>query len=629
MTIQCNFAKDGSFSLQYGGIRIDGCYPGVDNMPIHPLSVKVEQYEGGGAAIYTTLNGTIELTVVPHEDGLCIDSQIRGFREAPHTFHPIIRGLIPGLQGIYRQGFGIAGPSGFCKLDDVRQEGGAGVDSHGLIVFAGVNENLCMFTTDHKRFVNSFNTRLEYRYHDTLFCGAAFRLENTVTDVVLPSLYIVGSNELADVLSDAAEKIGSKAELTKPPLYSWCSWYYCYHNFDMELLEEYAAAFAKERNNSPIQYIQIDAGYFTAAGDWLTHNHLWPGGMEAAARVIKSHGFAPGIWIAPYMVSNRSRIFHDHPDWLLYKKDGSLVTEWRMYHEYSVWGYPDEEYYVLDTSHPDALAYIRSVFCQFKSWGYDLYKTDFMLWGHHDSSNLKRYVGGKTSVEYFIELLDVIREEIGDSYWLGCIAPFYEMIGYVDGMRIAGDVGAEWDKNGRAQKHLLREIIGDNYFNNVYWQNDPDALIIRNIHSFLTQGELEALALLQATSGGAVYTSDPLHKLNKNCADLFSFVYPDAPVTPTVYDITNMDKEVLFTHDLGDGKFLLYFFNVHDQSIKTFYKLEDVIGEAVYLHLWNTGEYTNGKQDVLLLDMERRSGRLYFASTQNAISNKPNNLWKW
>ena len=46
------------------------------------------------------------------------------------------------------------------------------------------------------------------------------------------------------------------------------------------------------------------------------------------------------------MVGNRSRLFAEHPDWILYDLNGNPVTPWIMDNEPKVWGYQDEEYYV-------------------------------------------------------------------------------------------------------------------------------------------------------------------------------------------------------------------------------------------------------------------------------------------
>ncbi len=78
------------------------------------------------------------------------------------------------------------------------------------------------------------------------------------------------------------------------------------------------------------------------------------------------------------------------------------------------------------------------------------------------------------------DTMAMIRDAIGeDSYLLGSIAPFMPCIGYVDGMRIASDMGAQWTEGAFGPANLLQELPYDNYFNR---QNDPDSVILRHSH---------------------------------------------------------------------------------------------------------------------------------------------------
>ena len=87
--------------------------------------------------------------------------------------------------------------------------------------------------------------------------------------VLLPEFYIEYSETIESGLEKAAKKIGREmgARLAAPPAYHWCSWYYCYHNFDRVQLEEYLTGLKKMEEKPPIRYFQIDAGYFPSTGD--------------------------------------------------------------------------------------------------------------------------------------------------------------------------------------------------------------------------------------------------------------------------------------------------------------------------------------------------------------------------
>ncbi len=95
-----------------------------------------------------------------------------------------------------------------------------------------------------------------------------------------------------------------------------------------------------------------------------------------------------------------------------------------------------------------------------------------------------------------------------------------------DAMRIGDDVGAEWNGKPFGPENMIRQVSGCSYMNGLLWQNDPDAVLLRDFHIHMNGSELESLALLQAVSGGAIYTSDPLHELPSDRLELFRMLAP-------------------------------------------------------------------------------------------------------
>ncbi len=81
-----------------------------------------------------------------------------------------------------------------------------------------------------------------------MICSYGLRTERMKRSaVLLPEFYIEYSETIESGLEKAAKKIGREmgARLAAPPAYHWCSWYYCYHNFDRVQLEEYLTGFGK------------------------------------------------------------------------------------------------------------------------------------------------------------------------------------------------------------------------------------------------------------------------------------------------------------------------------------------------------------------------------------------------
>ncbi len=124
----------------------------------------------------------------------------------------------------------------------------------------------------------------------------------------------------------------------------------------------------------------------------------------------------------------------------------------------------------------------------------------------------------------------MIREEIGeDSYWLACIAPYAPCLGLADGMRVSNDAGPSWSEG--SQGNMIQETLASQYFNNVFWQNDPDCVVLRDERTHLAAHEVEALALWSGILGGTVTCSDLLHRLPPERLALWRFLEPGEKAT--------------------------------------------------------------------------------------------------
>lgn len=127
-----------------------------------------------------------------------------------------------------------------------------------------------------------------------------------------------------------------------PESYHWCIWYY-YQSFDELNLTQRLSGLKQIKPSIPIQTIQIDAGYFAKPGDWLEPTRRFSHGIKAAFRQIIDAGYRAGVWIGPFMVGNRSRLYREHPDWVVHLPDGTPRAEWKFSGKSRTWGYPDEE----------------------------------------------------------------------------------------------------------------------------------------------------------------------------------------------------------------------------------------------------------------------------------------------
>ena len=622
--LQYHIHKDGSFDITGSCIELTGCYPAVNEIPVRPVKTVTSE----GSIIYTLPDGKISIML--RKDGqeriavCCSAEGLAGI----HDLEIFGAAYAAQAEKVFVQGLGMEGPSGVYDLGtDVP-------DSFGLTAWCRGKNAMIAYAEDHRRYTTVFRTGTRKTYGGkSTEISAGFNLEGTAKEETeLPVLFLEESDDLMTGLQDCAGKIARAMHARTPaqPLFFWGSWYHAYENMDRRMLDDYLKDM-KSRPEFPFSCVEIDAGYAACPGDWLTASHHWPDGMQEAANAITDAGYRAGIWVAPFIVGENSRLYREHPDWVIRKTDGSPLSQLQCYTEPKLWGVRDSNYYVLDASHPDALAYIRTVFSTLKEWGYTFFKTDFMLWNMQDTSLVLRYRDDLTSVEIVRMVLETIREAIGEeSCLLGCIAPFMPFIGFADGMRIAGDCGAKWD-GAYGPRNLLRELPADMYFNHVFWQNDPDAMLIRDFDTQFTKEEAVSLTLLQALSGGAVSTSDPTVRLSEERKRLLRFVVPHGIHMPEMPSFGSDKREIFLLHRLDQGM-LLFVMNPTEDPVVAHYRISEITGESG----WYQTEYDLQKdrdpmsvqEDFFIRDLAPHASVLLFL-TKKPMRNMPENLWEW
>ena len=617
MALAWKLNADGSFDVVGGGVALQGCYPALDGAAVRPVRVTVRETADGGSLCYTLAQGELALTLGSDGPTLTVSTTLRGLPAAPHWVQPIAGARVEGADRFFRQGIGMSGPTVFTSWPPREQ-----TDSYTVSALIAADEaTLTCFTLDYRHYTMRTLLTPAQGVADAARFAIGFATECIplpAPALTLPVLRLTHAATPWAGLHGAAREIGQAmgARTDKPTAFHWCSWYYLYQHLSEQLLDEYLAGFQALDPPVPLQTVQIDAGYFPANGDWLEANWRWPAGMPAAIAKIAAAGYRPGIWIGPFMVGNRSRLYREHPEWMLRDLHGAPLAPWRHYGEYRVWGYPDEETYVLDTSHPEAMAYLRQVFRTLRAWGVTFFKTDFILWGLQDSTGVRRHTPGKTSVEYVRDVLEMIREEIGEeSFWLGCIAPYAPFIGLADAMRIAADVSDQW---GAVLPNVIQETVGDQYFNNVWWQNDPDAVLVRNFHISMSREETYALALWQGMQGGVVNTSDPLHLISAERLALFRFLQPAPEPVAAVMPCWGQNRPLRIAVRAYPARqaWGVLVLNANDYPVAERLSLVDLTGQpTAHLFAWApAGATALGEASSVLVELPPHAARLYYVT---------------
>lgn len=102
---------------------------------------------------------------------------------------------------------------------------------------------------------------------------------------------------------------------------SWESFYFRYTQKDLLRL-------AKQGRDLGAELFVLDDGWFGARnddtrslGDWdVVNRRKLPDGLGGLARKVRALGMDFGLWVEPEMVSENSRLYRKHPDWILGRK---------------------------------------------------------------------------------------------------------------------------------------------------------------------------------------------------------------------------------------------------------------------------------------------------------------------
>ncbi len=183
---------------------------------------------------------------------------------------------------------------------------------------------------------------------------------------------------------------------------------------------------------SALPCFQIDDGWQTAVGDWLSVKPAFPNGMRSMALKIKEKGLQPGLWLAPFVASAKSDLLRRHPDWLLKDAKGRPIkVGWNP-----LWG---GWYYALDFYHEGLREYLSGVFYTvIEKWGFELLKLDFLF------AVALAPPPGKTRGGVMWEAMEFLRHLVGSRRILACGVPLGSAFGLADYCRIGGDVHLAW-----------------------------------------------------------------------------------------------------------------------------------------------------------------------------------------
>ena len=293
-----------------------------------------------------------------------------------------------------------------------------------------------------------------------------------------------------------------------PRVVGYSSWYRHYTDIDEDkLTHDFAGleeALGGVGTGRVVKVFQVDDGY-TKVGDWQTPDTAkFPRELGPVAAAAREHGYVPGLWMAPFVCERASRVFAEHPDWLLRDEAGALVPTG------SHWS----GQVALDTLNPEVRAYVTaSIRKATREWGFGFLKLDFL----YGACMLPH--GGRNRGELMADALDLLREAAGDGVWLDfCGVPLVSAFGRCEYCRVGCDVGLDWDDKpfmrltGRERvstKNNLANTRGRAHLDGLAFGCDPDVFFLRRDVK-LTDRQRADLLDADTHLGSVFFTSDDM-----------------------------------------------------------------------------------------------------------------------
>ena len=222
---------------------------------------------------------------------------------------------------------------------------------------------------------------------------------------------------------------------------------------------------------------------------------------------IHSRGFKAGLWLAPFVAEEKSKLFKEHKRWFKKDEKGKLVKS----------GGNWSGHYALDLSKKEVRDYIQKSLEHYMDLGFDFFKLDFL------------YAAGivvdknKTRSQTQREAYQFLRDVLKDKLILGCGANIANSIDIFDYLRVGPDVSLEFDdvaymrmfhRERISTKVTIQNTIYRSFFNQRLFANDPDVFLLRDGNIKLSAQQRKSLTKINALFGSLLMTSDNIASYN-------------------------------------------------------------------------------------------------------------------
>ena len=284
----------------------------------------------------------------------------------------------------------------------------------------------------------------------------------------------------------------------------YTSWYNHYQNINETII--YNAL--KGMDSSTYNLFQIDDGYETYVGDWLDVDPVkFPAGLKGIVDDVHAKGLMAGIWLAPFVAEEKSKLFKEHPEFIKRDEKGKMIKA----------GGNWSGFYPLDLEREDVKAYIRKCLEHYMNMGFDFFKLDFLYACNLGPSNLTRAERSQQSYAF-------LRETLKNRLILGCGAIISNSYKNFDYLRIGPDVSLKFDdtfimrlmhRERISTKVTIQNTIFRSMFDGFLFGNDPDVFLLRDDNIKLTKKQKESLIIINAIFGSLLMTSDNISEYDE------------------------------------------------------------------------------------------------------------------
>ena len=337
--------------------------------------------------------------------------------------------------------------------------------------------------------------------------------------------------------------------LTYKKIKGYTSWYNYYQNINEKIILRDLDAISEKTDK--VNTFQIDDGYQTAVGDWLSINKTkFPNGMKPIVEKIHTKGWQAGLWLAPFGAQKGSKLASEHSDWLVKGKNGKPIMVGAN------WG----GFYAIDIDNTDARAYIKNVFdTVLNDWGFDLVKLDFLY------ATAVVPLHNKTRGQLAYESIDFLRECVGNKQILGCGVQQMPCFGKVEYMRIGADMDLGWKhkffrnlthREDVSTPNAIHNSVYRRCLNNRAFLCDPDVFLLRRSNIHFTFEQQKVLAKFIKLFGSVLFMSDNVQEYDDEQMAVFNDTLADDDMQIVAINETNNKMFIDYTqngepHTLG------------------------------------------------------------------------------